>query len=300
MDEGWVHWNTASLSDRQNQTFDHSLARYTISFPHVRWGAIRATEGWAGLQHHVLLHTKITLLPPSSFNPLVDKRPSYLLLSASQCSHLALLVPSANSVVPHWNTGNIYAYNDAPAIRIPLNNTIFSSEQSDTLSSERLFDGTTLNSNRNIELDLLMSLDYEIRLFGDPTVFKNDTIPTIQAELQAAIELENSYDPAEEPTKQQPASLGHEQGSLSMSDTEPARSIPHILISKPGSHIVPHFVGGWAYGDVIGIEVTSYSPYYLTIDQVTAKLAGDSPLTVCPTPYRTRITRGADTTVLLI
>ncbi|KAF7338633.1 Transmembrane protein [Mycena venus] len=36
-----------------------------VSFPNIRWSDLRATEGWAALQHHAVLHTNLTLYPPS-------------------------------------------------------------------------------------------------------------------------------------------------------------------------------------------------------------------------------------------
>lgn len=281
MDEGWVQWSNVSLLDRRDQ----SLAHYSVSFPRVRWDTIRATEGWSGLQHHALLHTKITLVPPLSYSPLVDKQPPYLLLSASQCSYLALLDPTSDSVVPRWYTGNIYAYSDAPAIRIPLNHAHPASGKS--------LNESALSSSHAIELDLLMSLDYEIRLFGDPTVFKNNTTPTIQAELQAMLELENSHT-SPEAAKTHPETPGDEQSLMSMPNTKLEEFEICVLINKPGSQIVPHFVDGWAYGDVVGIEVTSCSHQYLNIDKVATELANYNPSNVSPSQYFVQMARQSE------
>ncbi|KAF8595688.1 hypothetical protein BDV93DRAFT_611299 [Ceratobasidium sp. AG-I] len=276
VDEGWVYWSNASLIDRQDEFHAQNSARYAISFPRVRWGAIRATEGWAGLQHHVLLHTKIFLMPPLSYNPLVDQKPTHLLLSASQCSYLAVLAPISNSVVPRWHTGNIYAYSDAPAIKIPLNDALFASRQY-TSSSQWQPTDSILKSSRIIQLDLLMSLDYEIRLFGDPLVSQNDATPTIQAELEATIEFADLYDSSR--SNVIPSVLAEaEQDPMSLAVTTLEEIAPCIQIGEPDSHIVPHFVDGWAYGDVIGIEVTSCSQYHLTFQKAVAMFADDHPL----------------------
>lgn len=213
--------------------------------------------------------------------------PYSLLLSASQSSYLAVLDPTSSSTVPRWYTGNIYGYSDAPAIRIPLRDIILAAEQRKTPLSDPLLEESMFNSSHGIQLDLLMSLDYEIRLFGDPTVSKNDTIPTIQAELKAAIEPKNSLEQSAVKDEQhmQPEI---KQSLMSIADAALQEPAPCTLIGNPGSHIVPHFVDGWAYGNVIGMEVTSCSRYYLTIYKVTAGFIDGDPLNVCPLSYYTK------------
>ncbi|CAE6470646.1 unnamed protein product [Rhizoctonia solani] len=58
-DSGLVYWKNSSIlasftklesSTRENPNSVH----YSITFPEIRWDSIRATEGWSGLQHHVL------------------------------------------------------------------------------------------------------------------------------------------------------------------------------------------------------------------------------------------------------
>ncbi|KAG8792028.1 hypothetical protein FRC12_007461 [Ceratobasidium sp. 428] len=258
-DGGYVSWNDVSLSDRINSTMSdtwiYDSAKYRISFPDIRWESIRATEGWAGLQHHVLLHTTITIDPPRRDNS-ERIRPIYLLLSGIQCSHIAVFDASSPSIVPRWHTGNIYAYSDAPPTRIPL----FFDSDGETKNSNSLLEGITLVEGETKKLDVLIGLDYEIRLFGDPLVFSNSTLPTIQADLHVALEFSNSSnDYTAEPVLQD-TRLDPYMGTLELSTV-------CAIIGDPDSHVIPHFVNGLAYGDVLGIEVTSCAHDYWTVEQ---------------------------------
>ncbi|KAI0295492.1 hypothetical protein BC826DRAFT_1104235 [Russula brevipes] len=69
-DEGSVRWSTASLSP------DHR--NLAVSFPHIRWAVLRATEGWAALQHHAVLRTTVILHPPRSDFPQQKAIPNVL------------------------------------------------------------------------------------------------------------------------------------------------------------------------------------------------------------------------------
>lgn len=77
-----------------------------VRFPDVRWERLRATEGWAALQYHALLHSTFTVYPPS------DSRES-----EGKCvkSEVELLRGSFFSIYPiseqsplEWHAGNIY------------------------------------------------------------------------------------------------------------------------------------------------------------------------------------------------
>ena len=89
------------------------------------WASLRATEGWAALQHHTVLHAFVTVHPPT--HPRDDQSsPPHLLVDLLQGSFFAVL-PSQNdtgapaaSRIPRWYAGNIYAMKAAPAQAVPL------------------------------------------------------------------------------------------------------------------------------------------------------------------------------------
>ncbi|KAG9079401.1 hypothetical protein FS749_008552 [Ceratobasidium sp. UAMH 11750] len=277
VDGGFVHWNNVSLLNHHTPLSISQLdsrvqdsVSYSVSFPDVRWESIRATEGWAGLQHHVLLHATVRIDPSSFTGGLDNATPTYLLLSAIQCSHVAVLDMSLSPTVPRWHTGNIYAYPDAPIIRIPLffNNSVTDHQHIPT--SDGSLEGIYILRDEPKELDLLIGLDYEIRLFGDPLVSTNSTLPTILADLHVALEF---------PGDSSAYSLHHNTELAFQGDYLPAQLTPDTrkpesiracaIIADPTTHIVPHFVNGWAYGDVIGVEITSCSHAAWTITGAT-------------------------------
>ncbi|KAJ7702393.1 hypothetical protein B0H17DRAFT_923464 [Mycena rosella] len=120
-----------------------------VSFPNIRWSDLRATEGWAALQHHAVLHTNITLYPPHNPDPAATPR---LLVQLIQGSYIAIVPASDSEVVspPEWHAGNIYAIERTlpRAIELP--------------SPPSTTSPTTYH--------VFVSGDYEarIRLFGDP------------------------------------------------------------------------------------------------------------------------------------
>ncbi|KAG8735497.1 hypothetical protein FRC10_010459 [Ceratobasidium sp. 414] len=288
-DGGFIRWNNITLLNQHSSPPSTSQPEYpiqdsvsySISFPKIRWESIRATEGWAGLQHHALLHTTIRIDPPPVTNDLGRPEPTFLLLSAMQCSHIAVLDMSLSSTVPRWHAGNIYAYPDAPAIRIPL---IFNGSTTDhghTKSLDGSLEGIHISGGETKVLDVLIGLDYEIRLFGDPLVSTNSTLPTILADLHVSLEFSNDpnvyglHDNAE-PVLQS----NYLPAQLTPNIAKPKSIRACAVIPGPATHIVPHFVNGWAYGDVIGIEVTSCSHDVWTITRAAVVSSRDDVLDV--------------------
>ena len=110
---------------------------------------MRATEGWAALQHHSVLHTSITVHPPSKqpySHPhlLVDvQQGSFFTVRPSEKSgHLS------GSYVPRWHAGNIYALDASPPHSIPLPSPPSATEPT--------------------VYDLFVSGDYEVCRFAGP------------------------------------------------------------------------------------------------------------------------------------
>ena len=85
-----------------------------------RWQSLRATEGWAALQHHNLLRTTLTVYPPSSLAHGQVSSVPRLAVTLIQGSFFTIRSPlnstgtQGSAFVPEWHTGNIYAMARAP------------------------------------------------------------------------------------------------------------------------------------------------------------------------------------------
>jgi hypothetical protein len=74
----------------------------------IRWQNLRDTEGWAALQHHAVLRTTVTVIPPSGRHESKGQPPK-LRVNLVQGSYFTLLPEQTDSaVVPQWHAGNIY------------------------------------------------------------------------------------------------------------------------------------------------------------------------------------------------
>lgn len=160
-DGGRVAWGTAKADM-------NGLLK--VSFSDVRWESLRATEGWAALQHHAVLRTSLTIYPPASASELALV--PYLLIHLSQGSYFTVL-PSADSIersswVPEWYSGNIYDMERAlpQIVKLPVLPSL----------------------TRPTKYDIYVSGDYEIRLFGDPkTQGKETPVQTIRFSVQVQV-----------------------------------------------------------------------------------------------------------------
>lgn len=98
-----------------------------VSHPSVPWYQIRATEGWAGLQHLNVLRGWLSVLPPSDR----DEQPSEPLLRTEllQGAFFTVLPPPGSperkAHVPQWHDGNIYTLERAPVqlVKLPVSPT---------------------------------------------------------------------------------------------------------------------------------------------------------------------------------
>lgn len=135
-DDGEVSWSKAQAEG----------GRLAVSFPHIRyacvlsrtvniyltqsapcgsWASLRATEGWAALQHHTVLHTSLTVYPPANLGRDAVT-PSQLLVDLQRGSFLAVLPPwnqgdtSEASRIPRWYAGNLYRMKASPLQAVPL------------------------------------------------------------------------------------------------------------------------------------------------------------------------------------
>ncbi|KZT20258.1 hypothetical protein NEOLEDRAFT_1165105 [Neolentinus lepideus HHB14362 ss-1] len=165
-DGGVVGWTTAHASE------DGHLA---VSFPEVRWASLRATEGWAALQHHSVLRTTLTVYPPESAGSFVaDAESPKLVVKLQQGSFFTVLPTSQEDragLTPEWHYGNIYAMGRDPPLTVTL-----------PVPPAML---------RPTAYDVFVSGDYEIRLFGDPSAYQSD-VPILSIDFNA--DIDTSYD----------------------------------------------------------------------------------------------------------
>ncbi|RDB21028.1 hypothetical protein Hypma_011398 [Hypsizygus marmoreus] len=145
-DDGKVSWSKAE-SDA-NGTL-------SVSFPNIRWQSLRATEGWAALQHHAVLRTQLTVYPPrfgsAPFPGLLIQ-----LIQGSFFSILPIEPAHCEQHVAEWMSGNIYDMERAlpRIVELPFAPSL----------------------DKPTAYNIFISGDYEIRLFGDPAV-KGSTSP---------------------------------------------------------------------------------------------------------------------------
>ncbi|KDQ60583.1 hypothetical protein JAAARDRAFT_76873 [Jaapia argillacea MUCL 33604] len=160
-DGGYVTWSTA-LSNANGDL--------KVSFPNIRWASLRATEGWAALQHHAVLRSTLTVYPPE--NQMSDVgNPPRLLVDLVQGAFFTILPSSVEDRVgltPEWFTGNIYAM-ERPMpqnVRLP----------------------TAPSVTAPTKYDIFINGDYEIRLFGDPRGYGSD-VPIQSISISVGIEI---------------------------------------------------------------------------------------------------------------
>ena len=73
------------------------------------WSRIRQTEGWAGLQHHCVLHTTLTIIPPTNLNHDGSTLSPRLHVNLVQGSFFTILPRPSGDRIPRWYSGNIYS-----------------------------------------------------------------------------------------------------------------------------------------------------------------------------------------------
>ncbi|PPQ70920.1 hypothetical protein CVT24_009982 [Panaeolus cyanescens] len=157
--DGLVTWSSTSSDE---------LGNIQLSFPDIPWTYLRASHGWAALQHHAVLRTTLTIYPPG--NPGSTLECPQLLVRLKQASYFALKPQSqdnhTNLFVPEWYPGNIYDLERALPYLLPLSDKV-------SLTQPTSF-------------DLFVSGDYEIRLFGDPLV-DGSSIPVQRIQVDVSL-----------------------------------------------------------------------------------------------------------------
>ena len=112
--------HSANASWSQTTADPHGVIH--VSHPSVPWSQIRATEGWAGLQHLNVLRGWMSLRPPSDLGG--DTSEPLLRTQLLQGAFFTILPPpdspERETHVPEWHRGNIYALERAPVQLISL------------------------------------------------------------------------------------------------------------------------------------------------------------------------------------
>ncbi|KAI0028355.1 hypothetical protein K488DRAFT_89825 [Vararia minispora EC-137] len=160
-DGGEVSWKQIKMLDNGN---------ILVSYPDIRWSQLRATEGWAAVQHHSVVRVSLTVYPPSTdeSSALLSQEPQ-LSVKLLQGSFFSLLPteshPSRTMHIPQWYSGDVYATGALPSLlRLPV----------------------APARDQPTSYDLYISGDYEIRLFGDPRSSGTET-PTLNISLEVQL-----------------------------------------------------------------------------------------------------------------
>lgn len=113
-DGGSVSWSKTSSDGHGNLKVFH---------PSMRWEQLRATEGWAALQHHNVLRTYFTLHPPDSNQEGTQEIDPRLCIECLQGAYFTILPGDETAWTTHqpeWHMGNVYALERAPVQFVSL------------------------------------------------------------------------------------------------------------------------------------------------------------------------------------
>lgn len=83
------------------------------------WASLRATEGWAVLQHHAVLRTTLTVLPPRSDSKQQTPDIPNIIVELERGSFFTIVPADVEweqrrNFIPEWYSGNIYGFDGAP------------------------------------------------------------------------------------------------------------------------------------------------------------------------------------------
>lgn len=151
VENGMVGWSNATLQD----------GNLAVAYPTIDWKALRRTEGWAGLQHHTLAHSKLVLTPIEQGESCT---PPMLQAELRQVSFFAISPEITANHTLKWHAGNIYDLARAPMGVMPF--------------------PTAPKCNETTVYHIFASLDYEIRLFGDPLDVEKSEAPIHRSSLK--------------------------------------------------------------------------------------------------------------------
>lgn len=219
-----------SITSGGHQLCDHGRLVLDIH----SWPSLRATEGWAALQHHAVLRTTLTVHPPrcNLQPPLTVPN----LLVKLKGGSFFTLVPAdvdwkqRHDFVPEWYSGNIYQVDCAPPHLVNL--PTVPSAVSPTVYYLYLSGDYEVPSPRSLLGNTLLNRVVQIRLFGDPKVLGSET-PTLEISVDGRFESSN------------------------------------VLSHETSYDIAPDFVEGFAFGDALGVGLRCLSTSWCTVTAVS-------------------------------
>ncbi|TDL27220.1 hypothetical protein BD410DRAFT_713943 [Rickenella mellea] len=215
LNRAWPSSYADNAHIRPTTAYSDAEGNLEVSFPDIRWETLRSTEGWSVLQHHAVLRTRLTITPPPpSENPPAVPR---LLVDLVQGSYFTL-VPrndhdhTSKPFIPEWHAGNIYDMRRSlpSAVNLP----------------------TAPSFEQPTHYDLVVSGDYEIRLFGDPH------------------------------------SAGREYPVLKLRLAVKTESLNPEIVREPLMDVICDFVDGYAFGDALGIGLRSVNGWW-SVDELS-------------------------------
>lgn len=197
------------------------------------WAPLRATEGWAALQHHAVLRTTLTVHPPRS-----NSQPPPNVLVKLKGGSFFTLVPAdvewkqRPDFVPEWYSGNIYQVDCAPPHLVNL----------PTVPSA------------------VFPTVYYLYVSGDYEVLSPRSSPLGNTLLNCAVQIRLFGDPKEG---------GSETPTLIISVNGRFQSSSNALNHETSYDIVPDFVEGFAFGDALGVGLGSLLTSWWTVTDIS-------------------------------
>ena len=227
----------AILPSRSLTSGEHQLCNHgRLILDLLSWASLRATEGWAALQHHAVLRTTLTVHPPCPDSQPPPVVPNFL-VELKGGSFFALVPADVewkqrHDSVPEWYSGNIYQVDCAPPHLVNL--PTVPSAVSPTVYYLYVSGDYEVLSPRFSPLgNTLLNCDVQIRLFGDP---KNG---------------------------------GSETPTLIISVNTRFESSSNVLKHETSYDIAPDFVEGFAFGDALGVGLRCVSTSWWTVTAVS-------------------------------
>jgi len=220
----------AALQSRSLTSGGHQLSIHgRLILDILSWASLRATEGWAALQHHVVLRTTLTVLPPRS-SPQVPPAVPNILVELRGGSFFTLVPADEHrrDFVPEWYSGNIYQVDCAPPHLVNLP-TVPSAVSPTVYHLYVSGDYEVLTPHSSSLVNTSLRCAVQIRLFGDPKEGGSEA-PTLVISVNARFES------------------------------------PSVHIRRETSYdVAPDFVEGFAFGDALGVGLRCLSTSSWTV-----------------------------------
>ena len=174
------------------------------------------------MQHHAVLHSYLTVTPPGEYNGDPVSVPA-LIADVRSASYFSIIPDTPNvNHIPRWHAGNIYNLPNTPSQVIQL--------------------PTAPKSRNSTTYHLIVSGDYEIRLFGDPVDVEGQQTPIQKLQFDFKFQEDDAS----------------------------------LLVLEPQMDVIPEFVGGWtlAADGALGIGVKSMDGWWEVVNVSSSSSVG--------------------------